>query len=237
MPWEVRACDNMDPAAGLGSMPDRSVDVVITDPPYSPKVHACSRRGVSSYRKQGSVGCAVRVRELGFPPLMPEERAAMAQALARITRRWLVIFADHEGTHGWRADLEAAGLEYVRTCVWIKPGATPQLTGDRPACGHECLVIAHQTRRGRPMKKRWNAAIQRRSRSGSCASWSPTSPSRASSCAIRMPAVAPRASRARSSAGASSAGSATWPWPRWRSAGCRDCALSRCQARSRCSAE
>ena len=45
MPWELRSCDNMDPAAGLGSLPERSVDVVITDPPYSPKVHACSRRG------------------------------------------------------------------------------------------------------------------------------------------------------------------------------------------------
>jgi DNA methylase len=157
MPWELRACDNMDPAAGLGSIPDRAVDVVITDPPYSPKVHACSRRGVSGYRKHGGASaCADRVRELGFAPLMPEERAAMARAFARITRRWLVIFADHEGTHGWRADLEAAGLEYVRTCVWIKPGATPQLTGDRPACGHECLVIAHQTRKGKPVKKRWN---------------------------------------------------------------------------------
>lgn len=34
--------------------------------------------------------------------------------------------------------------------VWIKPGATYQLTGDRPAGGHECLVIAHQTRKGKP---------------------------------------------------------------------------------------
>ena len=32
----------------------------------------------------------------------------------------------------------------------------PQLTGDRPACGHECLVIAHQTRKGKAMRKRWN---------------------------------------------------------------------------------
>jgi hypothetical protein len=38
MPCELRSCDNMDPAAGLGSLPERSVDVVITDPPYSSKV-------------------------------------------------------------------------------------------------------------------------------------------------------------------------------------------------------
>jgi hypothetical protein len=86
MPWELRACDNMDPVAGLGSLPEHLVDVVITDPPYSPKVHACSRRGASGYRKHGSAGaCADRVRELGFGPLMLEERAAMARELNRIT--------------------------------------------------------------------------------------------------------------------------------------------------------
>jgi DNA modification methylase len=42
MPWELRSCDNRDPATGLGSLLERSVDVIITDPPYNPKVHACS---------------------------------------------------------------------------------------------------------------------------------------------------------------------------------------------------
>ena len=54
MPWELRSCSNVDPVAGLGSLPERSVDVVITDPPYSLKVHECSRRGAPGYRKHGS---------------------------------------------------------------------------------------------------------------------------------------------------------------------------------------
>jgi DNA modification methylase len=34
-----------------------------------------------------------------------------------------------------------------------KPGVTPQLTGDRPACGHECLVIAPDHTRCHPAQK------------------------------------------------------------------------------------
>lgn len=123
-----------------------SVDVVTTDPPYSAKVHAGSRRG----RPAG----ARAPRDLGFPPLTARERAAMDRV--RVVRRWVVLFSDHEGTHGWQKDLACAGLKYVRTAVWIKAGCTPQLTGDRPASGLECLVIAHQTRGGKPMRKRWN---------------------------------------------------------------------------------
>jgi site-specific DNA-methyltransferase (adenine-specific) len=68
-----------------------------------------------------------------------------------------VYFADHEGTHGWRSDLEAAGLEYVRT---LRVGqARRHALSSRatdPRAVHECLVIAHQTRKGKPVKKRWN---------------------------------------------------------------------------------
>jgi DNA modification methylase len=155
--WELRPCDNRDANAGIGSLPDRAVDVVITDPPYSRNVHERSRRGLSARAANQAPNVrARRRRDLGFPPLKARERAAMARELARVTRRWVVVFSDHEGSHAWKKDLEAAGLEYVRTCIWIKAGATPQLTGDRPASGHECLVVAHQTRRGKPMRKRWN---------------------------------------------------------------------------------
>jgi DNA modification methylase len=77
--------------------------------------------------------------------------------LARVVRRWSLVFCDHEGSDAWARDLQSAGLEYVRTMVWIKKGATPQFTGDRPAAGHECIVLAHRRKpNGKPMKKRWN---------------------------------------------------------------------------------
>lgn len=51
----------------------------------------------------------------------------------------------------WADALEAHGLDYVRTGAWVKRGATPQFSGDRPATGHEAITICHP--KGR---KRWN---------------------------------------------------------------------------------
>lgn len=64
---------------------------------------------------------------------------------------WVLVFSDVESDHLWRDDLEAVGLDYVRTGAWIKTGSTPQFSGDRPATGFEAITIAHP--KGR---KRWN---------------------------------------------------------------------------------
>ncbi len=61
--WELRACRNDDPVHGLASLPDKSVGVVCCDPPYSEKVHACSRRSTLAF---GPGANAERVRELGL---------------------------------------------------------------------------------------------------------------------------------------------------------------------------
>jgi site-specific DNA-methyltransferase (adenine-specific) len=53
--------------------------------------------------------------------------------------------------HRWRAQLEGAGLRYVRTGAWVKPDPMPQFSGDRPAVGFEPCTIAHAQG---PM--RWN---------------------------------------------------------------------------------
>lgn len=152
-------CANcLDPALGMPAVPDRAIDVVITDPPYSPKVHRCSRRGLTDYKeRKGDAARAARTRDLAFEPLTPKLRAGAAQQFARLARRWVLVFSDLEGVDAWRQDLEWAGLEYVRCGIWVKLGCTPQLTGDRPGNGCEAIVIAHQTSsRGKPIRKRWN---------------------------------------------------------------------------------
>jgi site-specific DNA-methyltransferase (adenine-specific) len=136
---------------GLATLPDKSVDHVITDPPYSEKVHTASRRG--SMRPEPGKGDAAfsRTRDLGFAHLTAEVRDGCAVQFARVVRRWVLVFCDVEGVDGWRRSLVSAGLEYVRTGAWIKEGGTPQFTGDRPAVGFEAIVIAHP-----PGRKRWN---------------------------------------------------------------------------------
>jgi DNA modification methylase len=143
---EFRHGDCLDPTDGLASLADRSIDVVITDPPYSAYVHQKSSRGLTADAAKLSAH-----RDLGFEHLTDDVRAAAAAHMARLVRRWVLVFSDFESAHLWRDDLEAVGLEYVRTGIWHKGNATPQFTGDRPAVPGEAIVICHP--RGR---KRWN---------------------------------------------------------------------------------
>lgn len=130
------------------------VQHVITDPPYSEYVHGNSRSGrmKASNDRGGRYGADTRRNvDLGFEHLSAELRRTVAQEVARLATRWILVFSDIESDHLWREDLTEAGLDYVRTGVWRKEGCTPQFSGDRPAVAVEAITIAHP--KGR---KRWN---------------------------------------------------------------------------------
>lgn len=135
----------------LREIPDDGVDITLTDPPYLEHVHANARSGATGKGRKKTISKAA---ELGFSPLSRPLRALIAQELARVTKRWILIFSDHEGSVDWGRDLRYAGLELVRYGIWRKRGAPPQFTGDRPAVGHEVIVIAHRPPPGN--KKHWN---------------------------------------------------------------------------------
>lgn len=131
-----------------------TVDHVIADPPYSEHVHgaARSRRMQSANDRGGRYGADLRRNvDLGFNHLSDGLRTFLAAESARLAKRWVIFFSDTESAHLWAEELELAGLDYVRTGAWIKRGATPQFSGDRPATGHESITICHP--KGR---KRWN---------------------------------------------------------------------------------
>lgn len=135
----------------MAALADRSVDHVITDPPYSEHVHAKGRKGTrrtSSGWKGGPIDVP---RDLGFGALTPELRAAVSDHLGRLVRRWSLVFSDVESCHLWRADLVSVGLEYVRTAFWHKVGGALQFTGDRPAVACEAITLCHPSGR-----KAWN---------------------------------------------------------------------------------
>jgi len=120
----------------LRTMPDASVDTVITDPPYGEITRAGART-----RKKG-------VQKLvHFNSLTTADFLHVCKELVRVSRRWVVLFCD------WRHAIaaEQAGLPVVRLGVWIKIDAAPQFTGDRPGVGWEAVLILH-----RPGRKRWN---------------------------------------------------------------------------------
>jgi len=137
------------------------VDHVITDPPYSEHVHSKQWQSGLSFeelkrRYPRSFHGAGKHDELGFPPVTAEQRTALAEWCAANVTRWALMFCDLELAHLWRADIERAGFDYVRTCVWVKPDSAPQFTGDRPGAGAEAIAVAH--RKGR---KRWNGGGRR----------------------------------------------------------------------------
>jgi len=138
---------------GLVTLGDKSVDHVITDPPYDEHTHKAGRRGHTGYAEDHVSQRATfnRNRELGFDPLTVAHMYALAGHFARVARRWVVVFCALEMTHHWRRECEREGLQYIRTMLWHKLGATPQFTGDRPAQACEAMVLFHP-----PGRKRWN---------------------------------------------------------------------------------
>lgn len=107
-------------------------DHVICDPPYSPHVHknASSMRG-------GKAG----KNDLGFAPLTPLLRATIAHGISKASG-WCLVFSDWEGLAAWKRDIEDSGAEYVRAIPWVR-WSMPQLSGDRPPQGSECVILAH----------------------------------------------------------------------------------------------
>src|SRR5690349_8431375 len=129
---------------GLAGLADGSVDVVITDPPYEAEAH-------TSQRLVARAGGKLEVEPLTFPPITEEQRAESARHMARLARRWILVFCQVEAAMKWRAVLEDAGAGYKRTCVWVKPDGKPQYSGDRPGIGYESIVACHA-----PGRSRWN---------------------------------------------------------------------------------
>jgi hypothetical protein len=129
-------------------------DVLITDPPYSPHVHA----NAASVGVLGG-GMGAHARDLGFDALSDELRLMLAFG-ASGAKRWSVVFSDFEGGHAWREAMHAAELEYIRTVPWVR-WSQPQLSGDRPCTGAEAVLLFHRQQVGprggvKPVAKHWN---------------------------------------------------------------------------------
>jgi len=148
--YDMRLGDCLDPVTGLASLADKSVDHVITDPPYEAEAHTHGRRAfvhASDEYAKGGVG----ERPLDFDPITEDQRRLVGSHVQRLIRRWSLTFCQVEAAMKWASAITVDGSDYCRTCVWIKPGAAPQFTGDRPGMGYESIVACHAHGR-----KRWN---------------------------------------------------------------------------------
>jgi site-specific DNA-methyltransferase (adenine-specific) len=113
------------------------VDLVLTDPPYSPEWHSGARSMTSL--------------DETFIDFASISDASWLETISPLVRRWVVATMD------WRhiakvAEAPPEGLRFVRFGVWAKPNGAPQFTGDRPGPGWEGIAFLH--REGGRMK--WN---------------------------------------------------------------------------------
>jgi len=118
-------------------LPDGAVTVVLTDPPYD----AHTQNNVRSCNTNGKV--KVKTYELAFEPLADMSHVP---ALLAVASRWVICFSSLEllgdylraaGGH------RKAGGAFVRSGIWRKQQAAPQLSGDRPANSCEGFAVMH----------------------------------------------------------------------------------------------
>jgi site-specific DNA-methyltransferase (adenine-specific) len=130
----------------MRTMADKSVDVVITDPPYDERTH----KGAVTEREtvlQGGIGNLVN--SLNFSHLINHD--LLVREFLRIAKRWSLCFCTFEDIRLYRDEAWKQSA-WVRSGVWDRVNAAPQFTGDRPSQAADGIAIFHPA----DLKKQWN---------------------------------------------------------------------------------
>lgn len=139
--WVIRHGSCIDPASGIASLEDLSVDVCITDPPYEAEAHEKGRRqNPTKDRRKRVVDDGIE-----FAAITEADRFVAAREIQRVTIKAAAVFCQVEAVHLWRSAFAAAagrdGLEYRRAIPWVKPDAMPSLHGRWPGQSVEMLAL------------------------------------------------------------------------------------------------
>ena len=115
----------------LPTLDTGSIDLVLTDPPYSEEVHAGART-----RNSDNPGSLITFASIDGPDWLAD--------VAPVAKSWVVATMDWRHIADAHRDMPD-GLRFVRFGVWVKPNGAPQFTGDRPATGWEGVGIFHKS--------------------------------------------------------------------------------------------
>ncbi|MFI5229214.1 MAG: DNA-methyltransferase [Gemmatimonadales bacterium] len=143
---DLRLGDALGPD-GLAGLADASVASTITDPPFDARTHRAASEAGDWRKGKRAISSA-----LPFAPFGQVQIEAAARELARVTRRWIVVFAAERQIETWAQALEAGGARFIRLGLALRANPRPQMTADRPAPPADWLVIAH----GPGERLRWN---------------------------------------------------------------------------------
>lgn len=133
----------------LPMLPEKSVAHAIFDAPYEAEAHTLQRRIFNGGADRGG---GIKAAPLSFPPWTPKERQLVARGVVAATRGWAMTFCQIEAVALWKASFLRAGARWIRGQVWRKPNGQPQMTGDRPGMGFECIATAYCA----PGRVAWN---------------------------------------------------------------------------------
>lgn len=137
----------------LSSLPDRAVDCVITDPPYSDRTHKNAHKNARSNSGKASKGNRILTGVNAFASIDLESLGAAMAECGRVTRRWVVATMDYHHIFTYE-DNPPPGLRLLRIGVWTKSNPMPQISGDRPGQGWEAIAFLHRT----DLRPSWNGS-------------------------------------------------------------------------------
>lgn len=126
----------------MDSMPDQSIDCVITDPPYSERTHSNAK---------SNKGKGHGTSTIDFKSFTDSDLLQSFNEMARLTKSWVIATIDYNHAFGFETN-PPKGLEQKRIGVWMKTNPMPQISADRPAQGWEAITYLHRT----DTKSSWN---------------------------------------------------------------------------------
>lgn len=132
-PYELNSIITGDARKLIKGLPDSSIDVVITDPPYTAQVHSGAR----------SSKTGIDNPMIDFPPIDDKALYECFSEVGRVIKRWVVATMDWQHIALFEKN-PPPGLRFVRFGIWRKRNGAPQFTGDRPATGWEGICIMHK---------------------------------------------------------------------------------------------
>lgn len=115
---------------------DVECDALITDPPYSPRVHDGQRTG-SQTRKS----------TLEYDSISQDYCHEFARHWAMCTRHWAIVFSDHTGSAWWESAWTDAGWYVFAPVIWHRTNPTPRIAGDGPTSAVDYITVARPRRR------------------------------------------------------------------------------------------
>lgn len=154
--WTIHQADCL---AVMRRMRDRSIDHIIADPPYSARTHKGVRSHARRSLRGGNGKHTARVVDLGFPPATREDIERWLPEMARVARRWVLVFTDFELASTWRRVARRCGLRFIQVCIWDRVGGAPQFDGLGPAAPAEYILAFHVAHG--PEQRRWNGGGKR----------------------------------------------------------------------------